>query len=81
MKGLKKIAYKLQQNFEEFLTKVRTRQAQQWLKLDKMLDEKLNEEISEFADDLEKLAEARAQYAVAMRENADPTKNICCSNS
>ena len=41
-----------------------------------MLDEKLNEEISEFAEDRKKLAEARAKYHVAMRENADLLKGF-----
>lgn len=44
--------------------------------VEKMLDEKLHEEISEFADDRSKLAEARAKYHVAMRENADLLKNF-----
>ena len=44
--------------------------------IDKMLDEKLSEELTEFADDRQKLAEARAKYAVAMRENADLMKNF-----
>jgi hypothetical protein len=44
--------------------------------IDKMLEEKLGEEISEFAEDRQKLAEARAKYAVAMRENADLMKHF-----
>lgn len=44
--------------------------------IDKMLEEKLGAEISEFSDDRQKLAEARAKYAVAMRENADLLKNF-----
>ena len=47
--------------------------------IDKMLDEKLSEELTEFADDRQKLAEARAKYAVAMRENADLMKNFVVS--
>ena len=43
--------------------------------LEKMLDEKLNEE-TEFAEDRKKLAEALAKYHVAMRENADPFKGF-----
>ena len=42
----------------------------------KMLDEKLGEEIAEFQKILSQLAEARAKYAVAMRENADPMKSF-----
>jgi len=43
---------------------------------DKMLDERLAEEISEFQEDRQSLAEARAKYAVAMRENADLMKSF-----
>ena len=39
--------------------------------IDAMLADKLSEEITEFQDDRQKLAEARAKYAVAMRENAN----------
>ena len=38
--------------------------------IDTMISERLAEEISEFADDRKQLAEAKAKYAVAMRENA-----------
>ena len=34
--------------------------------IDKMLEDRLGAEITEFADDRQKLAEARAKYAVAM---------------
>jgi hypothetical protein len=44
--------------------------------IDKMLEDKLGEEISEFQDDRKKLAEARAKYAVAMRENAGLLKSF-----
>ncbi len=44
--------------------------------IDKMLEERLAEEITEFADDRNKLAEARAKYAVAMRENSDLLKSF-----
>ena len=44
--------------------------------IDKMLEDRLGEEISEFAEDRQKLAEARAKYAVAMRENADLLKTF-----
>ena len=44
--------------------------------IDKMLEDKLSEEISEFQEDRQKLAEARAKYAVAMRENADLLKTF-----
>ena len=39
--------------------------------IDKLLEERLAEEISEFAEDRQQLAEAKAKYAIAMRENAD----------
>ena len=44
--------------------------------IDTMLEEKLAEELNEFADDRQKLAEARAKYAVAMRENAELMKQF-----
>ena len=44
--------------------------------VEKMLDDRLHEEITEFAEDRQKLAEARAKYHVAMRENADLLKNF-----
>ena len=43
--------------------------------IDKMVTEKLSEEI-QFAEDRQKLAEARARYAVAMRENAQTLKGF-----
>ena len=39
--------------------------------IDSMLSEKLAEEIAEFQDDRNQLAETKAKYAVAMRENAN----------
>jgi len=44
--------------------------------VEKMVEDRLGEEITEFADDRTKLAEARAKYHVAMRENADLLKNF-----
>ena len=44
--------------------------------IDSMLTERLAEEIAEFADDRKQLAEAKAKYAVAMRENADLLKGF-----
>ena len=38
--------------------------------IDSLVSEKLAEEIAEFQDDRKQLAEAKAKYAVAMRENA-----------
>jgi len=39
--------------------------------IDQMVSERLAEEISEFAEDRKQLSEAKAKYAVAMRENAN----------
>jgi hypothetical protein len=44
--------------------------------IDSMISERLAEEISEFAEDRKQLAEAKAKYAVAMRENADLMKRF-----
>jgi hypothetical protein len=44
--------------------------------IDQMMSERLAAEIEEFADDRKQLAEAKAKYAIAMRENADLLKNF-----
>ena len=44
--------------------------------IDAMLSERLQEEIAEFATDRKQLAEAKARYAVAMRENANLLKGF-----
>jgi hypothetical protein len=44
--------------------------------IDQMLEERLAAEISEFQEDRKGLAEAKAKYAIAMRENADLLKNF-----
>jgi hypothetical protein len=44
--------------------------------IDKMLEDRLASEISEFAEDRKQLAEAKAKYAVKMRENANLMKNF-----
>lgn len=44
--------------------------------IDAMLSERLQEEIAEFAEDRKQLAEAKAKYAVAMRENANLLKGF-----
>ena len=41
-----------------------------------MLEDKLSEEIAELAEDRKQLAEAKAKYAVAMRENAETLKGF-----
>ena len=44
--------------------------------IDSMISERLAAEIAEFAEDRKQLAEARAKYAVAMRENASLLKGF-----
>jgi len=44
--------------------------------IDSLVSEKLQEEIAEFAEDRKQLAEAKAKYAVAMRENAGKLKHF-----
>jgi len=44
--------------------------------IDTMISERLATEIEEFADDRKQLAEAKAKYAVAMRENANLLKTF-----
>ena len=44
--------------------------------IDTLLSERLAEEIAEFTEDRKQLAEAKAKYAVAMRENANLMKNF-----
>ena len=61
---------------EEFAQKYEHDKAQMVEAIDSMVSEKLSEEISEFAEDRQKLAEARAKYAVAMRENAQTLKGF-----
>ena len=61
---------------EEFSAKYEHDKSQMVEAIDKLLDEKLAEEIAEFSEDRKQLAEAKAKYAVAMRENADLMKNF-----
>ena len=61
---------------EEFAKKYEHDKSTMVEAIDAMLSEKLIEEISEFADDRKQLAEAKAKYAIAMRENADLMKNF-----
>ena len=44
--------------------------------IDVLLDERLAEEIAEFAEDRKQLAEAKAKYAIAMRENSELLKGF-----
>jgi len=44
--------------------------------IDTLLEESLSAEINEFQEDRQQLAEAKAKYAIAMRENADLLKGF-----
>ena len=48
--------------------------------IDAMISERLAEEIAEFAEDRKQLAEAKAKYVVAMRENANLMKRFVAEN-
>lgn len=61
---------------EEFAQKYEHDKSQMVEAIDSMLADKLSEEIKEFSEDRNQLAEARAKYAVAMRENADLLKSF-----
>jgi len=61
---------------EEFASKYEHDKAQMIEAVDSLVNDKLSEEISEFAEDRKALAEARAKYAVAMRENAGMLKGF-----
>ena len=61
---------------EEFAQKYEHDKSTMVEAIDAMLSERLAEEIAEFAEDRQQLAEAKAKYAVAMRENADLMKTF-----
>jgi len=61
---------------EEFATKYEHDKQTMVEAIDAMLSERLQEEIAEFAEDRKQLAEAKAKYAVAMRENASLLKGF-----
>jgi hypothetical protein len=61
---------------EEFAKKYEHDKSVMVESIDKMLEERLAEEIAEFSEDRKQLAEAKAKYAVAMRENADLMKRF-----
>jgi hypothetical protein len=61
---------------EEFAQKYEHDKATMVEAIDAMLSERLASEIQEFADDRKQLAEAKAKYAVAMRENANLLKSF-----
>ena len=61
---------------EEFATKYEHDKSVMVEAVDQMLSEKLAEEMAEFHEDRKQLAEAKAKYAVAMRENANLLKEF-----
>ena len=61
---------------EEFAKKYEHDKSTMVEAIDTMLSERLAEEIAEFAEDRKGLAEQKAKYAVAMRENADLLKGF-----
>ena len=65
---------------EEFASKYEHDKSTMVEAIDSMLSERLAEEIAEFADDRKQLAEAKAKYAIAMRENADLLKGFVAEN-
>jgi hypothetical protein len=64
---------------EEFAQKYEHDKSSMVEAIDAMLSERLASEIQEFADDRRQLAEAKAKYAVAMRENANLLKSFVVS--
>ena len=61
---------------EEFAQKYEHDKSVMIESIDQMLEERLSAEVEEFVEDRKQLAEAKAKYAVAMRENADLMKNF-----
>ena len=65
---------------EEFAQKYEHDKSTMVEAIDSLLSERLAEEIAEFAEDRKQLAEAKAKYAIAMRENADLLKGFVAEN-
>ena len=61
---------------EEFAQKYEHDKSTMVEAIDALVSERLAEEIAEFAEDRKQLAEARAKYAVAQRENAEKLKGF-----
>src|SRR6056300_1750797 len=61
---------------EEFAQKYEHDKSTMVEAIDALISERLAEEIAEFSEDRKQLAEAKAKYAVAMRENADLMKGF-----
>lgn len=65
---------------EEFAQKYEHDKATMVEAIDALVSERLQAELEEFADDRKSLAEAKARYAVAMRENANLLKRFVAEN-
>jgi uncharacterized protein (DUF4415 family) len=65
---------------EEFAAKYEHDKSTMVDAIDSMLSERLAEEIAEFSEDRKQLAEAKAKYAIAMRQNADLMKKFVAEN-
>ena len=65
---------------EEFAQKYEHDKSTMVEAIDSMLSERLAEEIAEFAEDRKQLAEAKAKYAVAMRENTNLLRGFVAEN-
>ena len=61
---------------EEFAAKYEHDKSTMVEAIDSMLSERLEAEITEFAEDRAQLAEAKAKYAIAMRENSELLKGF-----
>jgi hypothetical protein len=61
---------------EEFAKKYEHDKSTMVEAIDTLLEERLGDEIAEFAEDRKQLAEAKAKYAIAMRENAGLMKRF-----
>ena len=65
---------------EEFAAKYEHDKSTMVDAIDNLISEKLSEEVSEFQEDRKQLAEAKAKYAIAMRENANLLKDFVIEN-
>ena len=61
---------------EEFAQKYEHDKSTMVEAIDSLISERLSEELTEFADDRKQLAEAKAKYGVAMRQNATVLKGF-----
>jgi len=65
---------------EEFAKKYEHDKSTMVEAIDAMMTEKLSEEIAEFQEDRKQLAEAKAKFAIAQRENANLMKSFVSEN-